>query len=229
MSEFEKDFFINTEHFAYRLKKLYTNNNEVFHQMLDFLPFSIFYNKRNSLDITFANDNILRKGPEIEKLVDIGASFLPKISCLLLYDRTIPKVKVFNKINDAESIFPYLQSLQVMGKMKYFYCNKIILDSNLYFNTGFFTEDMGILGKSIELLFDSKNTSKESWLRFQSLTKREKEILKLIASGMSNKEVGDVLFLSLHTVHTHKRNIYKKLNVNKTSQLVRFAILLELI
>jgi DNA-binding NarL/FixJ family response regulator len=56
------------------------------------------------------------------------------------------------------------------------------------------------------------------------LTKREKEILKLIAEGNSSQEVADKLFISLRTVETHRLNINQKLDVKNTAGLVKEAI-----
>ena len=56
------------------------------------------------------------------------------------------------------------------------------------------------------------------------LTKREKEILKLIAEGLSNQEIADKLFISLRTVETHRLNINQKLDVKNTAGLVKEAI-----
>ena len=56
------------------------------------------------------------------------------------------------------------------------------------------------------------------------LTKREKEILKLIAEGHSSQEIADQLFISLRTVETHRLNINQKLDVKNTAGLVKEAI-----
>lgn len=56
------------------------------------------------------------------------------------------------------------------------------------------------------------------------LTEREIEILKLIADGLSNKEIGDQLFISHRTVDTHRTNLMKKLDVHNIAGLIRFAI-----
>jgi DNA-binding NarL/FixJ family response regulator len=56
------------------------------------------------------------------------------------------------------------------------------------------------------------------------LTKREGEVLELVASGKSNQEVADELFISIKTVETHKTNILEKLGLRNTAELVKYAI-----
>jgi DNA-binding NarL/FixJ family response regulator len=56
------------------------------------------------------------------------------------------------------------------------------------------------------------------------LSNREIEILKLIAEGKLNKEIADLFEISVRTVEKHRANILKKLNLNKTVELVRYAI-----
>jgi len=56
------------------------------------------------------------------------------------------------------------------------------------------------------------------------LSAREIEIIQLVAEGLSNKEIAERLFLSVHTVTTHRKNIMGKLGVNNTAGLVMFAI-----
>lgn len=56
------------------------------------------------------------------------------------------------------------------------------------------------------------------------LTEREIEILRLISDGLSNKEIGDKLFISHRTVDTHRTNLMKKLDVHNIAGLIRFSI-----
>jgi DNA-binding NarL/FixJ family response regulator len=56
------------------------------------------------------------------------------------------------------------------------------------------------------------------------LTKREKEIIKMIAEEMTNAEIGVKLGISIRTVDTHRRNLLQKLDVKNTAGLVRYAI-----
>ncbi len=56
------------------------------------------------------------------------------------------------------------------------------------------------------------------------LTAREQEIVKLIADGKTDKEVADLLLISIKTVHHHRAKIMGKLNLKKTADLVKYAI-----
>jgi len=56
------------------------------------------------------------------------------------------------------------------------------------------------------------------------LTMRQREILKLIAEGKSNKEIGDLLCISVRTVERHRANVMNKLNIRKTAELVQYAL-----
>ena len=56
------------------------------------------------------------------------------------------------------------------------------------------------------------------------ITRREKEILKLITEEHTNNEIANMLFLSLRTVENHRNNLLQKLNVKNTAGLVKMAI-----
>ncbi|RTY95191.1 response regulator transcription factor [Flavobacterium sp. GT3R68] len=62
-----------------------------------------------------------------------------------------------------------------------------------------------------------------------ALTERELEILKLISLEYSGKEISEELFISTHTVESHRKNLIKKLNVKNTIGLVKYAVLNNLI
>jgi DNA-binding NarL/FixJ family response regulator len=57
-----------------------------------------------------------------------------------------------------------------------------------------------------------------------SLSEREIEVITLIAEGLTNVEISDKLFLSKHTVNTHRKNIMAKLGVKNTAGIVMFAV-----
>lgn len=57
------------------------------------------------------------------------------------------------------------------------------------------------------------------------LTQREKDIIRLVAHGLANKEIADRLSLSFHTITTYRKNISAKLNIHSTAALTIYAIL----
>ncbi len=55
------------------------------------------------------------------------------------------------------------------------------------------------------------------------ITRREKEVLELIATGCTNAEIAERLFVSVSTIDTHRKNLLEKFNVRNTASLVRLA------
>ena len=66
-------------------------------------------------------------------------------------------------------------------------------------------------------------------INLNELSEREKTILKHVAKGLTNKEIADQLFLSVHTVITHRKNITSKLGIKTISGLTVYAILNNII
>ena len=63
----------------------------------------------------------------------------------------------------------------------------------------------------------------DDFMKEYLLTKREHDILLLMAKGKSSNEIGDTLFISAATVSTHRRNILKKLGLKRTSEIMNLA------
>jgi two-component system invasion response regulator UvrY len=95
-----------------------------------------------------------------------------------------------------------LHAVFALAKGEKFYCNKvldIVLNKHLY-------------------------EGEEEDCEPTVLTKRETEITALLAQGKTNKEVALELHLSPHTVHTHRKNIMRKLNCRSASDITRYAM-----
>lgn len=61
------------------------------------------------------------------------------------------------------------------------------------------------------------------------ISERELEVIKFIAEGYTNNEIAERLFLSPHTVNTHRKNIMQKLGVNNTAAIVMYAVKAQLV
>jgi DNA-binding NarL/FixJ family response regulator len=81
----------------------------------------------------------------------------------------------------------------------------------------------GVSEKVIEGYLEEKRIVKTR-TAWDTLTKREREILKLIAEGYKNKEIADYLCVSLKTVEKHRTNLMKKLDIHNVATLTAFAM-----
>ncbi len=76
---------------------------------------------------------------------------------------------------------------------------------------------------------DRKNTAKDKPAETFSLTARQKEVIRLVAQGHTNREIGERLNISVRTVEVHRFNLMRRLRVRNVAQLLRQGMLLRLI
>lgn len=93
--------------------------------------------------------------------------------------------------------------------------NKAIYNCSI--DKKFFSSD--IIDVLLENEIAQKNTKPHD-----DLTERELEIIQLLVAGNRPKEVAEMLHISLYTVNTHKKNIYRKLGVNHSYELAKYAV-----
>ncbi len=81
------------------------------------------------------------------------------------------------------------------------------------------------LERESEITIKPQKTSEKDTSAHHPLSDREKDIIRLVAHGLSNKEIADKLCLSFHTITTYRKNISSKLNIHSTAALTIFAII----
>ncbi|WP_159021246.1 response regulator transcription factor [Formosa sp. L2A11] len=159
-------------------------------------------------DILIIDFNI----PEHFSINDIASvrEKYPQISILVITTNTY-KTDIVNVLNHG--IYAYIlkdceeeeviQAIYASAKKEKFFCKRVI---------------NAVLKKEIQ-----PNNTENNCLPI-SLSDRELEIIKHIADGYTTKCIALKLFLSFHTVNTHRKNIFKKLNVHSSSELILYAI-----
>jgi DNA-binding NarL/FixJ family response regulator len=162
---------------------------------------------------------------------------LDKIECdVLLLDISMPQVNGLQSLIQIKNKYPLVKILMLTMHEEPEYVKNAIMngaDGYLFKNSDYIEIILAIKtvydGKKYfnptvaSLLVESLNQAREAEKMAIHLTMREKEILKMVASGLSNKLIADELEISPRTVETHRNNLIKKFDVYNTAELVKKA------
>jgi DNA-binding NarL/FixJ family response regulator len=159
---------------------------------------------------------------------------------LIILDLSMPKMNGLEAIKDIKKISPKTKILVLTMHDKADYVLEVLKAGGDGYMLKYDTQadlmtaiksilsgkqflSPGVSKQVIEgYLKEGKNDkSKTSW---DTLTKREREILKLIAEGYKNREIADYLCISEKTVVKHRANLMEKLDIHRASALTAFAI-----
>jgi DNA-binding NarL/FixJ family response regulator len=148
-------------------------------------------------------------------LMDIN---LPDISGIELCEKLFaanPKIKILgmSTYNDASIIKQMVHKGARGYLIKNASANELYTAiENVYYGKTYFSPDV------------QRILAESSLKNIPHLTRREKEILRLIASGETTQQIADKLFVSPLTVETHRRNLMQKFSVNNAPALIKMAI-----
>lgn len=152
-------------------------------------------------------------------LLDLNMPKLDGIKTLLVLRRDFPDLKVIILTNyDQPQLIEEVRKLGAHGYLLKNSSSFILKDAiTKVLNGEFYFEDKVLPEK------DNSHYFIDDFMKKYQLTKREVEIIKMIAKELTSKEIGDSLFISEFTVSTHRRNIMKKLNSKNVAGLLKFA------
>lgn len=142
-----------------------------------------------------------------------------------------PEILIINPTIPGYFTIPHLKEMTGCPEMKCFALIYAPIDHSLI---RYYDDQISILDSADELkhklerLHTQAEASEENDEQ-QALSVREKEIVVCVVKGMTNREIADRLFLSTHTVITHRRNIARKLQVHSASALTVYAIVNKLV
>jgi DNA-binding CsgD family transcriptional regulator len=123
-----------------------------------------------------------------------------------------------NRLNEFTKIKNQYPDISWIGIIYSFFDNAVL---KLFDDTFFITDDVSFIIKKINKL---TNHQKENDTEDEQLSKRETEILKWLAKGLSNKEIANKLNISIHTVNTHRKNIMDKTSIRSLAGLTVYAV-----
>ncbi|MFC3563229.1 response regulator [Pedobacter jamesrossensis] len=181
--------------------------------------FNVFATANNGLE---AIELIKKDKPDVV-LLDINMPLLNGYQTLQIIKTDFPEIKVIilSMSADRKTVLRMLEA----GANSYLFKNT---DDITLFNAidevskGKYYVTNEIQAVLEEFINERKDYSKKS--NHKILSTREIEIVKLITEGNTNSEIADILFLSIRTVDTHRKNILNKLGLNNTATLVKYVI-----
>jgi DNA-binding CsgD family transcriptional regulator len=154
----------------------------------------------------------------------------------LIYIPTIDMISNYTQIENSFILF--IVDIRLKDKISYLdFLNSSNLTEFIWFTNCEFKDSESLYAytpvkdvlKIVEVVLKNNNLLKEEIIPAIGLTDREIGVLKLVAHGMSNKDIGEKLFISIHTVISHRKNITEKLGIKSISGLTVYAILNKLV
>ncbi|MBR1436679.1 MAG: response regulator transcription factor [Bacteroidales bacterium] len=139
-----------------------------------------------------------------------------EIARKLIQLRPAMKILVLSAENDAETISKLIET-GING-----FISKNATMKELFIAIDYIEEGAEYFGKDIsKIILDIKVAKKDGKDQF---TERENEIIALCSEGLTAKEIADRMYINVATVNTHKNNIFKKLGINNSVELVIYAM-----
>lgn len=203
------------------------------------LPGSVMVQDLSELRLTYMNSWGCEKlDHSLEELNDMGQEYYQKF----FYEEEsriyLPGMLEYCKGEDRTSLYQFYQRVKTGPKMEpepYFTSCRLIqgdiqrYDSKKLVLIATPVSGLGITSGKLSRILNENVYATKHYRKFQLLTTREKEIIALLAEGKSSAEIAEILFISIHTVTTHRKNITAKLDINSFAGLIRFANAFDLI
>lgn len=176
-------------------------------------------------DGNIVNDLIINKNPNII-LMDIRMEKIDGISASRIIKKKFPQIKILLlTMHDDEQYIKEALEIGVEGYILKISDMKNLVNAikTIYENETYYDPKITRSVAEKSYYNDLKNNYEEI-LSGYKLTEREIEIATYIVNGYTYKQISDMLGLSQFTVYNHKRNIFSKLNIRKTNELISLAI-----
>ncbi|MFD2963708.1 MULTISPECIES: response regulator transcription factor [Olivibacter] len=195
----------------------------------DYLPGSVMLQNIKSLTNIYMNRygaDRLRHSSEELKLMgpEYFKQFFPHEEISILRKQLVN----YLQLGDPKSLFSFYQRVKTGTKGRYEWylttTRTLNAEAGLLLHLSLPADGLIQASNRCHYLADQSTYCMKHFHLFNALSKREKEIIALIAEGKSSYYISDLLFISIHTVNNHRKNIIRKLNIKSLAELIRFAV-----
>lgn len=230
----EKELFLQKSKQIYTIEKKIETKELSLNDIDELIPGYLHFNKLSDLSMQYMSKNGCSMFEISNK--DLATDFLKLTDVFVNMDfamkNTLQSILKFRQLNDNNATFSFFEQIRYSHKKDFdLYCTdiKILKESDYMVCMTNPIKSLGITEKKLQSILHENEFFDKNFQRFMSLTKREKEILRHIALGHSNKEMCELLFVSSDTIKTHRRHINKKLEAKHISDLIKHAQVFRLI
>lgn len=210
----------------YKISQLINKGVLSFDDLSDIVPGIMHVNSRKDLSIQYVSQlgcDIL--GYSLEELNELGAEIFKKhmseytrLNVLNLLTQELGK-------NDFNQVIPFYQDWQYSPDENpvYHFTSTKILNEHQTISISLFPDMLEEMSNKVYSIFGVNKILDKYFKPFNSLTKREKEVLKYLGKELTRKEIGLILFIDEKTVKKHCENIYRKLGTSKRTDLEKIS------
>ena len=228
----EKELLRNQRSQLFRLQKFLREKKIDIDEFCDLLPGVFHLNRINSIEMVYLDKTTREKvGLKKDKVERDGMQVLQKLmepSCM----EYLIKVNKHADFSDPSFVLSTFQNLAFYpmecvekNRFQYTWClsSKKVFSDDLTISITQPLDELGLVYHQLEKVLEENLYLKKNFRKFDALTRREREIMRLISQGQTSQQIADQLFISSHTVITHRKNIWQKLEIKSYAELIKFA------
>lgn len=228
-----EEILFNCNPLLFLLDKKVTDQKFTYEEFVDIVPGMVHLNSSKDFSLELINNQgAIDLGREKEELYNMGDNFTVKHLHPSSISKNARPLLNFYSNGNNNNTYQFLQEFRSSISSEYkilLSTTKICGSKEAFITVSATPNELSILSKKLKGIIEEEYFVFHNWPLFQTLTRREIEVLGYLASGSTSNIISEKLFISKHTVSTHRKNIFRKLNAKNLFEIIRFAKAFDLI
>ena len=209
-----------------------------FTEVGDYIPGSVMIQDLSAMSNLYMNKfgcDILHQSSE--ELTKLGSEYFERFfpaDELAVHKAELTKLII---LNDPGKLHSFIQRVRpdTNSEFSWYFTTSRLITSPLnpqatnLVNIAVPLNTLNLAGYRMSNMMETDGYIRKNFHKYNLLSPREKEIIALIVEGKSSYEISSLLFRSIHTINTHRKNIIHKLEVNSLAGLIKFAVAFNLV
>ncbi len=164
-------------------------------------------------------------GLGIQDILEKGKEMLLQYAEPECYNQAQEMYREVATLEDLTQVVSCFQAFRVQHPSNYewYFTSTKRFSKDLIISISTPLRTLGNIHNQVERVLNENLYIRKNLRRFNTLTPREKEIMQRISKGESSNHIAESLFISPHTVSTHRKNIWRKLEINSYAELIKLA------